>query len=81
MLLGLLERTLRETWRTIAWTCLGLALVIALFVRILPSVQELMTKSGRTEPPAELLGCGDRARADENGPPRPVYLGHSPHHG
>ena len=43
MLLGLLERTLRETWRTIAWTCLGLALVIALFVRILPSFQEGLT--------------------------------------
>jgi len=40
MLGGLLEKTLRETWRVVLLSSLGLALAMAFFVRILPQFQE-----------------------------------------
>lgn len=40
MLRGLIEKTLRETWRLAALSCLGLGLILAMFVQILPQFQD-----------------------------------------
>jgi len=40
VLSGLIEKTARETWRTVALTCAALGLVMGLFVQILPQFQQ-----------------------------------------